>query len=115
MAMGKKEMKRTKTGMVWAVTAFEKTKEGKKKGRSSHDAEPYPIKLNHYENDRTLRGYSRTVCCDCGLEHFETFEVFEAAKGHFWMMHRSYRDDLASNEINRKKKKYAFVPRKKSK
>lgn len=41
------------------------------------DGEPDLVVLERYDGDRTLRGNKLTYCCDCGLGHVFSYEIFK--------------------------------------
>ena len=48
------------------------------------------------------------VCCDCGMAHTVTFEVFkDPDKNEWWMVKRAYSNDIGS-ERERAKHKHRF-------
>ena len=64
-------------------------------GKKNLEGEPTLIVLRRFSNDKTLRGRIITGCCNCGLEHLLTFEVFpepdQRHQDRWWLTKRSYR------------------------
>ena len=68
------------------------------------EGQPGLVELKRFDGDRTLRGVERTKCCDCGLLHLFTFEVFRGLDKKFYLNSRAYR--LTDTElISRKRRK----------
>ena len=75
---------------VWKVPA---TPKKKIKGvEVNNDGTPTYINLTRWGYDRALRGALWNKCCDCGLEHLLTFEVFKDGDGSFFLVKRAYRN-----------------------
>jgi hypothetical protein len=57
------------------------------------EGEPTIISLKRFARDRTLRGRLWNTCCDCGLTHLWTFEVFPDPEDrqYWWLNKRAYR------------------------
>lgn len=73
--------------------------------------EPFHLRLRSFLSDKSMRTGAATVCCDCGLVHFETFEVFkDPKKPEWWLVCRSYRMDDISKD-RRTLRPFQFVPR----
>jgi hypothetical protein len=65
--------------------------------RIIRDGEPRPLRLERFPNDVSLRGDVWIACCDCGLRHLNTFEVYKDPKG-FCLVLRSWRDPTSGKE-----------------
>lgn len=83
--------------------------EGKKR-KKLISGQPTFSKLISYENDRALKGHEIVGCCDCGMVHLVTYEVFKGKSG-FWLVSRGFPIEDASME-NRRKMKPEFVKKK---
>jgi hypothetical protein len=59
--------------------------------RVMREGEPHVFELSNFNNDRTLRAEEFEYCCDCGLRHFKTYEVFRNVDG-FYLVSRTWRD-----------------------
>jgi hypothetical protein len=68
-------------------------KENRRYGRvRRQEGEPMFLRLRKFQNDRAIRAVETAACCDCGLMHQFTYEVFrEQQTGHFWLVTRAYR------------------------
>ncbi len=58
------------------------------------DGEPTQLPLRRWRYDRSLRAQLITECCDCGLQHLTSFELFgyrERRSMSFWLVKRTYR------------------------
>lgn len=62
-----------------------------KPGKKNVDGEPTFISLTLFRGDGALRGRVFVKCCECGLEHLVTYEIFRDRKGQYWMARRGYR------------------------
>lgn len=67
------------------------------------DGEPLHIPMEHFRNDRTLRGSYYLDCCDCGLRHLFTFAVTKVNE-KFWLVLRPYADRLASDSLYKRRR-----------
>lgn len=76
-------------------------------GQSSNPGEPAIPRLYAYANDKSMRCEMELVCCDCGLVHLYTFEVFRASDKKWYLAKRSYRSIIAT-DAERKHGKYPF-------
>lgn len=66
--------------------------------------QPGLVRLRRYGGDRSLRGHERQKCCDCGLLHLMTYEVFLGPDKKFYLNSRAYRlTDTAL--VSRKRRK----------
>lgn len=86
------------------------------KGESSKPGEPMIPMLYSYVNDKSMRAKIEIVCCDCGLVHLYTFEVFKASDKNWYIAKRAYRSEIATTlerKNNRYKCREVVVPKKK--
>ena len=64
----------------------------KKKGTiQRQDGEPVFLTLKKHENDRTLTTNETIKCCDCGLAHSQSYNVFKTPDDAWYLVVRSYR------------------------
>ena len=56
-----------------------------------HDGEPRHYALVKHENDSSLRADAFVSCCDCGLTHHYTYNVFKEPRGTWYLQIRAYR------------------------
>ena len=57
------------------------------------DGEPISVYLTKYTNDSCLHAQHWQHCCDCGLRHLITYEVYRDRVGRYFLNTRAYRDD----------------------
>lgn len=91
----------------WLGTPYEWA-EGKK-AKKFVNGQPQHLRLLSYENDRALKTSETVGCCDCGMVHLETYEVFQC-KGQYWLVTRSFQISDAS-KLKRQENKFNFVKR----
>jgi len=74
--------------------------------RTNYEGQPTLMPLHRYNHDRSLRGQMVNACCDCGLTHLLTFEVFQVSAGRFYMNKRAFRleADYRPKQTKRRKK-----------
>lgn len=56
-----------------------------------HDGKPGFLRLQREEGENLLRADERVVCCDCGLDHLFSYEVYQQNDGKFFLVVRAYR------------------------
>lgn len=80
---------------------------------SRYSGSPSIIKLRSYMNDKSMRGSSEHICCDCGSVHLITYEVFKDVQlNEWWLAKRAYRLTIAE-DLERKEHFYPFKEKKK--
>jgi len=63
-----------------------------KKGRHQrHDGEPVIHRLVRHANDKTLTADTTSECCDCGLTHTRTYNIFRVSSNKWYLVERVYR------------------------
>lgn len=56
------------------------------------DGEPVYIKLVRFPHESVARGQIVGTCCDCGLRHLHTYEVYyDPSDKGWWIVNRDYR------------------------
>lgn len=68
------------------------------------NGEAIVIGLDRWGNDRTARGSEQSVCCDCGLQHLNIYEVVLGPNKSFYLIKRAYRV-LEEKKKRRKRRK----------
>lgn len=53
--------------------------------------EPTSLLLERFHDDKSLRSWNFETCCDCGLSHLTSYEVFTDPVGNWWLNTRSFR------------------------
>ena len=73
--------------------------------RLRRDGEPHQIELELEGPDRALRGDERVSCCDCGLIHFYTYEIYtHPPDNERWFLNRrAYRLPFGKRSTRKKK------------
>lgn len=56
-----------------------------------HDGEPRFFELVKHLDDTTLSAFEHIKCCNCGLKHLHTYNVFKAPSGRWFLVVRPYR------------------------
>ena len=77
--------------------------------KSTRPGAPLVPMLYSYLNDKSMRCAIENTCCDCGLVHHMTFEIFKASDDNWYLAKRSYRSTIAT-EYERKAHRYKFKP-----
>jgi hypothetical protein len=67
---------------------IERTKDG---NRHMHNGQPAFFIMEREAGEDMLRADQRVVCCDCGLDHLMSYEVFRTPKGRYVLAVRAYR------------------------
>ena len=75
----------------WLLPKTFKTKRSKKGRHQRQDGEPIIHELVRHANDRTLTADTASECCDCGLTHTRTYNVFRVSSGKWYLIERVYR------------------------
>jgi len=74
----------------WRLPEKFKAAKVKKGSQQRYDGEPRFYELGKFANDKTLTTHFTNKCCDCGLEHHNTFNILKVKK-KWYMIERAYR------------------------
>ena len=84
----KKPTRKSPPHLIWEIRKPIKPQSGKPPRVRS--GEPRRVVLGLFEGDGAFRGDELISCCDCGLDHFTTYELF-TEKRSLVLQVRAYR------------------------
>ena len=68
------------------------------------DGETVWLRVRRFSGDAAARANAYVACCDCGLKHLHSFELFEHPRHGLILSMRSYRLNQGGPETRRKVK-----------